>query len=107
MNRLPQMRPSSDHGFVYVVKHKEVYKIGFSRSNVPRRVRASEGELLITIPTGQMPSQLEYAINHRFAAKRLPNHKPTDGGAREWFALDAADLEWLQGFARFMEESQV
>ena len=89
MDRLPRTRATTDKGFVYVLKRGNAYKVGFSRSNVRRQVRYNEGELLFTIPTGQRPAQLEYLINRRFAAKRLPNYNSKEGGKREWFALDA------------------
>lgn len=71
-------------------------RIGFTRNSLPRRVRACDGALLFTIPTGPLPSELERAIHHRFA------HKITVGPGfkREWFALDQSELEWLQNFAR-------
>ena len=59
---------------------------------------------MLTIPTEQRPSQLEYAINRRFSAKRLPSQGDQAGDKREWFALDESDLTWLRGFARFMDE---
>lgn len=95
-NRLPRLSPSSDSGVVYIVKRGSAYKIGFSRSSVVRRVRDAEGELILTIPTGQRPSQLEYAINRRFINKRLPD---SELWGREWFALDDNDLLWLRGLA--------
>jgi len=98
-DRLPKLRPTIDTGEVYVLKRGDAYKIGFSRSDVDRRARANQGELLFTIPTGQQPGQLECIINHRFAAKRMR------GGKRAWFALDTSDLEWLQGLAHFMADT--
>ena len=95
--RLPVLPTSTDSGCVYVVKCNDAYKIGFTRKGLTRRVRDAGGVLVLTIPTGQLPSVLEYAINRRFAAKRLPNYKNNDGGKREWFALDADDLSWLRG----------
>lgn len=97
--RLPSLPPTTDKGFVYVVKRGSLYKIGFSRANVARRVRDAEGELVLTIPTGQQPSQLEYVINRRFIDKRHPN---SELWGREWFALDDDDLSWLRGLARFI-----
>jgi hypothetical protein len=97
MNRLPKLPPSTDKGHVYVVKRGDVYKIGFSRASVDRRVRDAEGELVLTIPTGQQPSQLEYAINRRFCSKRLAD---AELYGREWFALDDTDIEWLYGLAK-------
>lgn len=99
MQRLPGLPKSIDKGYVYVVRHRgnsKAYKIGFSRASVERRVRDAEGELVLTIPAGQRPSQLEYAINRRFANKRLPD---SELWGREWFALDSDDLAWLQGLA--------
>jgi Meiotically Up-regulated Gene 113 (MUG113) protein len=81
------------------VRRGAVYKIGFSRANVERRVRDAEGELILVIPTGQRPSQLEYVINHRFAHERLTD---TELWGREWFTLNDDDLRWLQGFAEFV-----
>ena len=99
MDRLPLLPISTDKGYVYVVKRGTAYKIGFSRANVERRVRDAEGELVLTIPTGQQPSQLEYIINHRFINKRLSD---TELWGREWFSLDDNDLNWLRGFASFI-----
>lgn len=99
MNRLPQLPKSTDRGFVYIAKRGDAYKIGFSRAGVTRRVRDAEGELILTIPTGQRPAQLEYAINRHFAAKRLSN---SELYGREWFALDSDDIEWLRGLAKLL-----
>lgn len=96
MNRLPQLPQSTDSGTIYVAQRGNTYKIGFSRASVERRVRDAEGELIITIPTGQRPSQLEYAINRHFASKRLDD---AELWGREWFALDDNDLAWLKGLA--------
>ena len=101
MDRLPKTRKSTDNGVVYVVKRGDAYKIGFSRS-LARRLRDLRGELVCTIPVGQRPAQLEYLLNNRFALKRLPSHGRRPGDKREWFALDADDIEWLQGFALMM-----
>lgn len=94
--RLPALPVSTDKGHVYVVKRGDTYKIGFSRASVDRRVRDAEGELVLTLPTGQHPSQLEHAIHHRFRSKRLVD---VELHGREWFLLDDTDLEWLQGLA--------
>lgn len=102
MNRLPALATSTDSGYVYVVKRDNAYKIGFSRRNVARRVREARGELVLTIPTGQRPSQLEYLINNRFAAKRLPPQGLVAGDKREWFALSESDLDWLRGLSTFL-----
>jgi hypothetical protein len=96
MDRLPTLPKSTDRGYVYVAKRGNAYKIGFSRTSVARRVHDAEGVLVLTIQTGQRPSQLEYAINRRFAAKRLPD---TELWGREWFALDESDLDWLRGLS--------
>jgi hypothetical protein len=98
-SRLPVLPASTDSGCVYVVKSNGAYKIGFTRKSLERRVRDAGGELVLTIPTGQQPSVLEYLVNQHFAAKRLPNYKENDGGKREWFALDAADLNWPRGLS--------
>ena len=95
-HRLPSLTRSTDSGYVYVVKRNDAYKIGFSRKGVKRRVKEAKGELILTIQTGQRPSVLEYALNRRFASKRLP---PQPGSKREWFALDNADIAWLRGLA--------
>ena len=99
MNRLPKVRQASDCGFVYVARRGEAYKIGFSRHHVARRVCNASAVLVLTMPTGQRPSVLEYALNKRFASKRLPPQGDRDGDKREWFALTDEDLEWLRGFA--------
>jgi hypothetical protein len=104
--RLPDLQPTTDQGVIYVSKQGDAYKVGFTRKGLKRRVRDSGGILVLTIPTGQAPSVLEYIINRRFAAKRLPDYKDNDGGKREWFALDAADLVWLRGLAQFISDPQ-
>jgi hypothetical protein len=98
-SRLPVLPRSTDKGYIYVAKRGDRYKIGFSRAGVARRVRDAESELVLTIPTGQQPSQLEYVINRHFASKRLTD---TELYGREWFALDDADVEWLRGLAAFV-----
>ena len=98
-SRLPRLTRTNDCGTIYVVKRDNAYKIGFSRASVSRRVADSGGRLVLTIQTGQRPSQLEYAIMRRFSAKLLPNHDAKSGGKREWFALDEQDMAWLQGLA--------
>ncbi len=100
--RLPALPVSTDTGLIYVCKLNNVYKIGFTRRGLARRVRDSGGELVLTIPTGQRPSVLEYAINRRFAAKRLPSQGEKAGDKREWFALDNDDLAWLRGLASYL-----
>ena len=99
MNRLPKVRQATDGGFVYVAQRGNAYKIGFSRRNVARRVRDARAVLVLTIPVIQRPSVLEYALNKRFAGKRLPSHDSRPGDKREWFALTDEDLTWLRGFA--------
>jgi hypothetical protein len=96
MNRLPQLPQTTDKGIIYVVQRGEAYKIGFTRASLGRRTRDAGGVLVLTIPTGQRPSQLEYLINNRFSDKRLPD---IHGSKREWFALTPADLDWLRGLA--------
>jgi hypothetical protein len=102
MNRLPKLPLSHDTGCVYVVKRGEAYKIGFTRRGLARRVRDSGGHLVLTIPTGQRPAQLEYMLNKRFASKRLPAQGIKPGDKREWFALEPTDLDWLRGLNRFI-----
>lgn len=102
MNRLPILPKSTDKGTIYVIQRGNAYKIGFTRAGLARRTRESGGTLILTIPTGQRPSQLEYAINRRFSAKRLDNYLPNDGGKREWFALTESDLDWLRGLAEYL-----
>ena len=100
MNRLPKVKQASDCGFVYVARRGNAYKIGFSRRGVARRVRDARAVLVLTIPVIQRPSVLEYALNKRFADKRLPPQGVRDGDKREWFALTDEDLDWLRGFAK-------
>ena len=103
--RLPVLSPSTDSGYVYVVQRGGMFKLGFSRQNVARRVRDADGVLVLTIKTGQRPAQLEYLINKRFASKRLPPQGTLPGDKREWFALDDADLDWLRGLADHLNNS--
>ena len=100
--RLPVLPKTTDSGVVYVVKCNDAYKIVFTRKGLKRRVRSAGGELVLTIPVKQQPSQLEYLLNQRFAAKRLPDYRDNDGGRREWFALDSDDLQWLSGLAAYL-----
>lgn len=100
--RLPALPASTDKGHVYVVRRGDAYKIGFSRASVDRRVRDAEGELVLTLPTGQHPSQLEHAIHQRFRNKHLAD---IELHGREWFSLDEADLEWLQGLAAYLRST--
>ena len=53
--------------------------------------------MVLTIPVIQRPSVLEYIINNRFIAQRLPSQGDRPGDKREWFALTDADLDWLRG----------
>ena len=99
MQRLPLLPKARDAGYVYVVRSGEAYKIGFTRNGIKRRVRDADGQLVLTIAAGQRPSVLEYIINNRFAAKRLPDYRSNAGGKREWFALDREDLDWLRGLS--------
>jgi hypothetical protein len=105
--RLPSLPKSTDTGTIYVVKRGDAYKIGFTRGRLARRVRDSGGKLVLTITTGQRPSQLEYTLNRRFFAKRLSNYADNDGGKREWFALDDEDIEWLRGLSAFARQLAV
>jgi len=91
--RLPTLPRSTDHGCVYVVQLGDIYKIGFTRNALKRRVKACFGSLILTIPLGQHPSRLEHLIHLRFADKRAEG----PGFKEEWFALDALDLDWLRG----------
>lgn len=102
MNRLPRLPVSTDCGYVYIAQVGNAFKIGFSRKSVTRRVRDCGAQLVLTIRAGQQPSVLEYLINHRFASKRLPPQGNYPGDFREWFALDADDLEWLRGLSRHL-----
>ncbi len=97
--RLPKRPLSTDTGYIYVVKRDDAYKVGFSRKNVPRRVKAADGELVLRIRTGQMPSTLEHFIHHRFRDKRIIRH-----GSREWFTLDMDDLAWLCGLETYLKD---
>jgi len=105
MDRLPRLPRSTDSGYVYVARRGDVYKIGFSRHNVARQCRDRGATLVLTIPCLQRPSQLEYAINHRFSHKRLPPQGTMPGDKREWFALDADDLTWLHGLAAHVAQA--
>ena len=106
MGRLPKVRQASDSGFVYVARRGKAYKIGFSRRNVARRARDARAVLVLVIPTGQRPSALEYIVNKRFIAKRLPSQGDRPGDKREWFALSDADIDWLRGFAKSLVDSK-
>ena len=102
-SRLPQLKAALDAGYVYVVKRGDAYKIGFSRGHVARRVKDSQSELVLTIPTGTQPASLERAIHQHFAAKR------TEGPVfkREWFALDESDLAWLRGLVQHVSDHKM
>ncbi len=100
MSRLPTRPLSTDTGYIYVVRREEAYKVGFSRKSVPRRVKTADGQLVLTIRTGQMPSTLEHLIHHRFKDKRTTG----PGSKREWFALDADDLAWLCGLEAYLKD---
>ena len=106
MDRLPKVRQARDSGFVYVARRGRAYKIGFSRRNVARRVRDARAVLVLVIPTGQRPSVLEYIVNNRFTAKRLPPQGDRPGDKREWFTLTDADIDWLRGFAKSIADSR-
>lgn len=101
MARLPQTRSATDNGLVYVVRDGNAYKIGFTRDRLRRRARDAGGQVILTIRTGQRPSVLETIIHRRFRAKGLPDHKSNQGGKREWFALNQADIEWLKGLSDY------
>jgi hypothetical protein len=102
MDRLPILPRSLDNGLVYVVKRGEAYKIGYTRNNLRRRIRACDGVLVLTIPTGQRPAVLETLIHQRFASKRTSGY----GFKREWFALDEADINWLRDLATTISSTQ-
>lgn len=93
--RLPVLPRTIDHGYVYVVQLGNIYKVGFTRNALPRRVKACFGELVLTIPVGQHPARLERAIHRRFAGKRAQG----PGFKREWFKLDDSDLDWIRGLS--------
>lgn len=103
MDRLPQLKQSTDIGVIYVVKRGRAYKIGFTRHSLKRRVRACGGVLMLTIPTKQQPSALETVLHQRFASKRTTG----PGFKREWFLLEDSDLEWLNGFASTISSGMV
>ena len=86
--RLPVTRKSTDYGFVYIAKRDDLFKIGFSRDHVARRVRECGGELILSIRIGVHPAKLERVLHHRFAEKRAegPLFK------REWFRLNDEDI---------------
>lgn len=102
MQRLPILNKSHDTGLVYVVERDGIYKIGFTRKGLARRIHDSGGELVIALSAGQRPSVLEYKLNNRFSAKRLPPQGTNPGDKREWFALDSEDLDWLRGLAQYL-----
>ena len=102
--RLPILGKSTDSGTIYVLRRDNAYKIGFSR-HIARRIKRLGGELVLTIQTGQRPSQLEYAIMRRFSHKVLRGYNNSPGGRREWFALDGQDIAWLQGLAHHVTQS--
>jgi len=106
MSRLPKLKQTKDFGYVYVARRGDVYKLGFSRRNVGRQVRERHAQLVLTIPTGQRPSVLEYLLNHRFASKRLPSQGSAPGDKREWFRLDESDLDWLRGLASHLQNTR-
>lgn len=93
--RLPTLPASTDHGFVYVVQLGDIYKVGFTRDSLPRRVKACFGTLLFTIPMGQQPARLERAIHQRFADKHIEG----PGFKQEWFKLTSEDITWLRGLS--------
>ncbi len=97
------MRASRNNGDVYVVERDGIYKIGFSRAQVRRRVRDIGGNLVLTIPAGDQPASLERAIHLKFTDKR------TNGPLfkREWFALDDDDLDWLRGLVEHMRDHKM
>lgn len=102
MKRLPQVRQANDAGYVYVLERCGKYKIGFTRQSLARRARNNRAQVVLTILVRQRPSVLEYILNNRFAAKRLPPQGTRPGDKREWFALDSADLHWLQGLRDYI-----
>ena len=93
--RLPVLPRTTDHGCVYVVELAGLYKIGFTRNALERRVKACFGRLVLTIPLGQHPARLERAIHRRFADKRAEG----PGFKQEWFALTDDDITWLRGLS--------
>lgn len=99
--RLPRLKPApaTRFGCVYVVQREQYYKVGFSRNAIQRRARDAEGKLLFVVPAGQSPSVLERLIHQRFADKRVED---VELWGREWFALDAGDLDWLRGLSQFI-----
>jgi hypothetical protein len=86
---------------VYVVRRGHIYKVGFTRHRLKRRVRACDGVLVLTIPTKQHVSALERAIHQRFKDKRAEG----PGFKEEWFALDDADIHWLSGLAAHLDHN--
>lgn len=99
--RLPVLPHTTDHGCVYVVQLGDIYKVGVTRNNLKRRVKACQGELVLTIPVGQHPSRLECRIHQRFADKRAEG----PGFKQEWFKLDVSDLDWLRGLSAHLNHN--
>lgn len=93
--RLPVLPRTTDHGYVYVVQLGDIYKVGFTRDGLKRRVKACFGTLVLVIPVGQQPASLEYVIHRRFAGKRAEG----PGFKQEWFKLAEEDITWLRGLS--------
>lgn len=95
MERLPVLPKAHDNGLIYVVLRDGIYKVGFTRDRLKRRIRACGGVLVLTIQVGQRPAMYEAMIHRRFANKRTSGPRFKE----EWFALNDEDLDWLRGLA--------
>lgn len=90
-------------GSVYVAERDGLHKVGFSREHVRRRVRNCGGSLVLEIPCNLPVSALENLIHRRFAQK----HVEGPGFKREWFRLNAQDLDWLRGLAAHLSKRRL
>lgn len=87
--RLGPPRPVGKPGFVYLIRWTQWHKIGRSENPV-RRLSAISGGLptppeLIHVIETDYDAEAEAEMHRRYASKRIPN--------REWFTLDAQDVE--------------
>jgi len=75
-----------------------MYKVGFTRQGLKRRVKACDGTLLLAMPTKQHVSALERAIHQRFKDKQVEG----PGFKREWFKLSDSDLDWIRNLNHYI-----
>lgn len=89
--------PKSKSGFIYIIEHQGVHKIGIAR-NVLNRIKTiklpHEVKVIKTIITNNMLFA-ERQLHERFEGKRLNG---------EWFQLDHDDLQWLCAIERLDDE---